>query len=261
MLPVLKGIIARRVLLNFRADAQSVQAMLPKPFVVDAHQGAAVVGICLVRLEKLRPKGLPSQAGISSENVAHRVAVRYPQNGEMRPGVFIWRRETDQKLVQMFGGRLFPGVHHEATFLTKEDENGIQMDVKSPTGDTDISFSATYNSSLPPSSAFKNLQEASTFFQQGGYGFSPSLRGNTVEGMELRILQWSLTPLMVRLKKTAFYGNFNRFPEGSIEFDCGLIMRAVPHEWHEIRERPELQEISSRYRSVGDTNLPLRFSQ
>jgi hypothetical protein len=245
MLPILKGIIARRVLLNFRADAQIVQSMLPKPFVVDTLRGAAVVGICLVRLEKLRPKGLPSQFGISSENIAHRVAVRYPQNGEMRPGVFIWRRETDQKLVQMFGGRVFPGVHHEAAFLTKEDENGIQMDVKSPPGDTDLSFSATYNSTLPSTSAFKNLQEASTFFQQGGHGFSPSLLGDTVEGMELRILQWSLIPLLVRLKKAAFFGNFDRFSEGSIEFDCGLIMRGVPHEWHEIRERPQLEEISS----------------
>jgi hypothetical protein len=103
----------------------------------------------------------------------------------MRPGVFIWRRETDQKLVQMFGGRLFPGVHHEATFLTKEDENGIQMDVKSATGNTDISFSATNNSNLPSSSAFKNLQEASAFFQQGGYGFSPSLRRNTRKAWSL----------------------------------------------------------------------------
>ncbi len=212
MLPVLKGIIARRVLLNFRADAQIVQSMLPKPFVVDTQQGAAVVGICLVRLEKLRLRGLPSQVGISSENVAHRVAVRYPQNGEMRPGVFIWRRETDQKLVQMFGGRLFPGVHHEATFLTKEDENSIQMDVKSPTGDTDISFSATYDSTLPQTSRFKDLQEASTFFPQGGYGFSPSLRGNTVEGMELRILQWSLTPLIGSIEESSVLWQFQPFP-------------------------------------------------
>lgn len=239
MLPILKGIIARRVLLNFRADAQIVQAMLPNPFVVQPHQGAAIVGVCLIRLEGLRVKGLPSQVGIASENVAHRVAVRYPLNGEMRPGVFIWRRETDQKLVQWFGGRLFPGVHRGARFFTQEDENGICMDVQSIDGATDVSFSAKFGQPWQPGSAFETLQEASGFFQQGGCGFSLTLSGNSVEGMELRTSQWSLSPLTVRLKKVSFFCDSSRFPEGSVEFDCGLLMRAVPHEWHEIKESPQ----------------------
>jgi uncharacterized protein YqjF (DUF2071 family) len=245
MLPVLKGLIARRVLPNFRADAHIVQSMLPRPFVVDTCQGAAIVGVCLIRLEQLRPKGLPSQVGIASENVAHRVAVRYPINGEMRPGVFIWRRETNQMLVQRFGGRLFPGVHHGATFLTQEDEHGIRMDVKSDDGESDVSFSASYGQDWTPTAAFKTLQEASGFFQQGGHGFSHTRSGDTVEGMELRTLQWFLRPLTVELKRVAFYGNSSRFPAGSVEFDCGLIMRSVPHEWHEIRELPELGEVPS----------------
>ncbi len=32
MLPVLEGMIARRVLLNFRAGRQSVQKLVPAPF-------------------------------------------------------------------------------------------------------------------------------------------------------------------------------------------------------------------------------------
>jgi Uncharacterized conserved protein (COG2071) len=245
MLPVLKGLIARRVLLNFRADAHIVQSMLPKPFVVEPYQGAAIVGVCLIRLEQLRPKGLPAQVGISSENVAHRAAVRYPLNGEMRPGVFIWRRETDQKLVQMFGGRLFPGVHHGARFFTQEDENGVQMDVKSDDGETDVNFSARDTRNWQPTSVFKSFQEASRFFERGGCGFSCSLSGETVEGMELKISQWSLSPLEVELKRTAFFSNPSGFPAGSIEFDCGLVMRAIPHEWHEIRDVPELEGISA----------------
>src|ERR1700760_1313793 len=103
MLPVLKGLIARRILLNFRADPQIIQSMLPKPFQLDKQNGYAVVGVCLIRLEQLRPKGLPALIGMASENAAHRVAVRYPQDGKMKKGVFIWRRETDQRLVQLFG--------------------------------------------------------------------------------------------------------------------------------------------------------------
>ena len=109
MLPVIQGLIARRVLLNFRADPEVVQKLLPRPFEAETFQGHALVGICLIRLEQIRPRSFPRWLGLASENMAHRVAVRYPSKGNMKSGVFVWRRETGQKLVQMFGGRLFPG--------------------------------------------------------------------------------------------------------------------------------------------------------
>lgn len=244
MLPVVKGIIARRVLLNFRADPDIVQKLLPKPFVVETHQGFAIVGICLIRLEELRPKGLPAQFGIASENMAHRVAVRYPNNREMKPGVFIWRRETDQKLVQKFGGRLFPGVHHAARFSVQDDGDLIQMQVQSCDGKTDVRFSASSSQDWRAASVFPTFAEASEFFRQGDCGFSCSLDGESVEGMQLKTMQWSLTALAVQLEASSFYFNPSRFPSGSIEFDCGLIMRRVPHEWHEIKEIPEVEPAS-----------------
>jgi hypothetical protein len=246
MIPVLQGLIARRVLLNFRADPQVVQKLLPKPFVADTFHGSAIVGVCLIRLEQLRPKGVPAQLGMASENMAHRVAVLYPANGRMKPGVFIWRRGTDQRLVQMLGGRLFPGVHHGARFRVREEGKGIDMDVSTDTGEADVRFCASVCPTWQSTSAFRNLDEASEFFQQGGCGFSCSLKGDSVEGIELKTLQWSMKPLAVHLRKAAFYLNSIHFPVGSVEFDCGLIMRAVPHEWHEMREVPELQAASSR---------------
>jgi uncharacterized protein DUF2071 len=245
MLPIMRGLIARRVLLNFRADVSAVQALLPKPFEVQPWQGRAIVGVCLIRLEELRPKGLPAQFGIASENMAHRIAVRYPVDGKTETGVFVWRRETNQKLVQAFGGRLFPGVHQGARFLVEENENGISMDVKSANGKTDVSFPASYGPAWQPTSGFKNLDEASEFFQHGDCGFSCSRNGDSVEGMQLKILQWSPQPLKVGPINSAFFSDLDRFPPGSVEFDCGLIMRAVPHEWHEIREVPDLEAVSN----------------
>jgi hypothetical protein len=67
------------------------------------------------------------------------------------------------------------------------------------------------------------------------------LKGDTVEGIRLRTLQWSLTPLSVHRSMSSFYFDTSRFPAGSVEFDCGLIMRSVPHEWHEIPDVPALQ--------------------
>jgi len=89
----------------------------------------AIVGVCLIRMERLRPQGVPSAFGLSSENMAHRVAIRYPGKDGMRPGVFIWSRETDQRWVELLGGRLFPGVHRHARFQVDEGEDRLAMEV------------------------------------------------------------------------------------------------------------------------------------
>lgn len=247
MLPVLKGLISRRVLLNFRTDPDVVRKLLPKPFEPQVVHGSAIVGVCLIRMEELRPSGLPPQVGLASENMAHRVAVRYPENGETKTGVFIWRRETDQRLVQLFGGRLFPGVHHGATFTVRDDPGdaagAIAMDVKSGDGTTDVAFSAREASSWSTPSRFADLKEACAFFAQGDCGFSCTRDGDAVEGMQLRIANWSARPLTVELQKAAFYLDNPQFPRGSVEFDCGLLMRAVPHEWHELKRVPELESV------------------
>lgn len=240
MLPVLEGTIARRILLNFRIRPEALEKLLPDSVTAEEHNGWAIAGVCLIRLEKLRPKGLHSGMGISSENMAHRIAVRYASKDGTKPGVFIWRRETDRKMVQLLGGRAFPGVHHGATFEVAEDTSGISMNVRSDDGQTDIVFSASYVRNWQPTPAFTNFDEVSAFFRQGDCGFSCSLRGDKLEGMQLRMLRWEMTPLEVQLKREAFYFDASRFPTGSVEFDCGLAMRGLPHEWHELEDVPEL---------------------
>jgi hypothetical protein len=240
MLPVIGGVIARRVLLNFRADPEIVQKLLPWPFEAEQREGSAIVGVCLIRLERLHPKGTPSWAGITSENMAHHVAVRYRTPNGLQRGVFIWRRETSQPLVALLGGRLFLGVHQPAKFYVKEADGSVSMEVRTVDGATDISFSSTVSSKWQPTRAFHTLDDASRFFQGGDFGFSCSLKGNSLEGMQLRISRWSLIPLSVQLNEAAFYFNQSVFPKGSIEFDCGMMMRSVPHEWHEIKDCPAM---------------------
>jgi hypothetical protein len=238
MLPVIEGVIARRVLLNFRADPQIVQKLLPRPFEAELREGSAIVGVCLIRLEQLHPKGTPLWTGLTSENMAHRVAVRYRAANGLQRGVFIWRRETSQPLVALFGGRLFPGVHQRAKFHVKEVGESISMEVRSADGATDVCFSATFRSDWQPTRVFDTLEDASQFFQGGDRGFSRSLNGTALEGMQLKTLKWSLIPLSVNLKEAAFYLNQSMFPKGSIDFDCGIMMRSVPHEWHQIKDCP-----------------------
>ena len=91
--PKVHGIIRRRLLVNFRVEPDVIQRHLqqsrPK-----LHDGQAIAGICLIRLENIRPKRVPRILGLSSENAAHRIAVVWEDSGEMREGVYIPRRDT-----------------------------------------------------------------------------------------------------------------------------------------------------------------------
>jgi hypothetical protein len=240
MLPLIQGVIARRMLLNFRADADVVQRLLPEPLQVDQQHGHAVVGVCLIRLEQLRPQGVPGPLGLSSENMAHRVAIRYPSGDGIRSGVFVWRRETDQRLVELLGGRLFPGVHHLARFQVSESQNRLAMDVTSYDGKADVRFSAHVLGEWRQTPNFGSFDEASEFFRKGDCGFSCSLRGDKLEGLQLKMLKWEMAPMEIESQHCAFYSDLQRFPAGSVEFDCGLLMRGLPHEWHQLTDIPEL---------------------
>ena len=245
MLPLIQGVIARRMLLNFRADPEVVQRLLPAPLQVDKRNGHAIVGVCLIRLENLRPHRVPGPLGLSSENLAHRVAIQYPASDGIRPGVFVWRRETDRRLLELLGGRLFPGVHHHARFQVSEDASHLAMDVTSNDGKADVRFSARVLSEWRHTPSFGSFDEVSEFFRKGDCGFSCSLRGDELEGMQLKMLKWEIVPMEVESQHCAFYSDLQRFPPGSIDFDCGLFMRGLPHEWHQLTDIPELA-ISSR---------------
>jgi hypothetical protein len=94
-LTVIQGVIRRRILVNFRIDPGVMQAHLPQRFRPKLHEGHAIAGICLIRLEVVRPRFVPQILGLSSENAAHRIAVHRQVGDTKREGVFIWlRRQT-----------------------------------------------------------------------------------------------------------------------------------------------------------------------
>lgn len=83
-IPTLEGTIDRRLLVNYRVDPAMLQELLPTPFRPKLVHGMGVAGICLIRLKHLRPRGLPTMIGFSSENAAHRIAVEWDEQGVMR---------------------------------------------------------------------------------------------------------------------------------------------------------------------------------
>jgi hypothetical protein len=232
-LPVVEGVIRRRVLVNFRVEREVMQRQLPARFTPKLHAGWAVAGICLIRLEEVRPKTLPRAVGVSSENVAHRVAVRWTDDeGAPREGVFIPRRDTGSRLNHFAGGRLFPGEQHLASFAVGGSDGEISISVQSRDSEVSVEIAGRVAEALPPTSIFETLAEASAFFEAGSLGYSVTSEAGRLDGIELTTRGWRVAPLALHKVHSSYFADESKFPKGSVVFDHALIMRDIAHEWH-----------------------------
>lgn len=231
-IPVIHGVIDRRILVNYRVEPEVVAALLPAPFRPKLTHGVGMVGICLIRLRSVRPRFVPSWLGIRSENAAHRVAVEWNDNGVVREGVYVRRRDTNSWLNSLAGGRLFPGIHHHATFTTEESGDHYSVALRSDDGVTSMSVHGRRSQNLPTSSVFRSLDEASAFFQAGSLGYSATPDPKRFHGLELACKQWQVEPLEVEEVRSSYFEDESLFPKGSIQFDCALLMRNIRHQWH-----------------------------
>jgi hypothetical protein len=231
-LPTLQGVIDRRLLVNYRVDADVMARLLPAPFRPKLARGHAIAGICLIRLKQVRARWLPPWLGTGSENAAHRVAVVWSEGDTTREGVYIRRRDTDSRLNAWAGGRLFPGLHHHARFDVHETAERIEIALTSDDGETRVAVKGRVADALPPSSIFGSLQQASAFFQAGSLGYSATSDPAVFQGMELRCQRWEMTPLEIQSASSSYFDDLAVFPPGSITLDCALLMRGIAHQWH-----------------------------
>lgn len=230
--PVIRGIIDRRILANYRVDPEIIRRILPVPFEPHLAGGFAIAGVCLIRLKHLRPRFVPSQLGMCSENAAHRIAVQWEEDGQRKFGVYIPRRDTDSRLNVLAGGRLFPGEHHHARFQVDEADDHLSVAVQSDDGQASVVVSGKPADRLPDTSVFESLQHASDFFAGGSLGYSATSQPGCFDGLELRCRTWDVKPLAIERIESTFFDDLARFPPGSIHFDCALVMQGVDHEWH-----------------------------
>lgn len=234
-IPTIHGYIDRRILINFTADPKSVEKIIPFPFRPKIYKGKAIVGICLIRLKNIKPKGFPDFIGVNSENGAHRIAVEWDENGQIKSGVYIPRRDTSLKLNALVGGRIFPGKHYHAKFNVVEKNENYHISFKS-SDDTEILIDAIETESFSKESIFGTLKNASDFFESGALGFSPNK--NKFDGLRLKIYKWEVKSLEVSKVKSSFFENEEIFPKGSVNFDNALLMTNIEHEW-KSEEFPE----------------------
>lgn len=238
IVPDMEGIIDRRLLLNFRVDPDVAGRVVPPPFRVNVSKGAAIAGICLIRLTELRPRGLPRHLGVTSESAAHRFAVTWDTDGVAGHGVYIPRRDTDSRLSVLLGGRVFPGEHHRAGLEVNEGDGRYDIAMHSADATNRVEVRAREALELPHGSVFRDVDDASEFFRRDTLGYSHTREPGRYDGLELRAAHWKIDPLAVEHVQSSFFDDPTMFPAGSVEFDCALSMRRTAARW---RSQPRLE--------------------
>ncbi len=232
-IPTVQGIIKRRILVNYRVEPSIIQKILPARFRPKLHREKAIAGICLIRLEHIRPKLMPEFIGISSENAAHRIAVLWEdETGETREGVFVPRRDTDSLINTSIGGKIFSGEYQKADFEVKEFGGNIDFAMKSKDGKASVELKGATTQIFPKDSVFSSLEEASIFFEKGSLGYSVAKNPRLLDGIKLQIKNWEVSAFELSSIYSSFYDNKSIFSNHSIEFDHALLMRNILHEWH-----------------------------
>jgi len=178
----------------------------------------------MIRFRELRPRKIPAWLGLGSENAAHRIAVEWDQDDGLKEGVFIPRRDTNP-------------IFNKGSFVADESADELSVTIRRADGSEETHFKGRVGQALPDSSLFDDVQQAASFFSLGATGYSATYESGHYHGMELRSLDWSIQAMEVEDAHTSFFSDRTRFPEGTIELDCALVMRGIDHEWH---SRPDL---------------------
>ncbi|MGH9278249.1 MAG: DUF2071 domain-containing protein [Acidimicrobiales bacterium] len=226
---MIRSRLERRILVNYRIDPDALASLLPAPFRPAIVGGYAVAGICLIRLGRLRPVGLPARLGITTENAAHRIAVEWDTAGGPVAGVFVPRRDTSSRLTAALGGR----AHHPARFHVEEDDGAYRIEMASLDGEVEIRLAAHGAGTVMAGSVFDTVEAASDFFRCAPVGLTPSPRVGVFDRVALTVDRWAIEPLELDEVRSSVFDALPATP------DSAFLMHGVDATW---RARPTLLE-------------------
>lgn len=214
--------LRRRLLISYRVDPVVAASLLPDGFRPQLVDGSAVAGVCILGLESIRPRWIRRRVGLRSENATHRIAVEWDGPDGVESGVFVFERHSSAWHPVLFGGRLFPGVHHRARFRIEEshDRYALTMTADARSIEADVEVGGEWTSTLFPS-----VDDASSFYRSGRVGWSLGRDGRRVEPVAFRAEDWKVEPARLHRLRSSF---FDALPEGAAVFDSVLVMRDLP---------------------------------
>ena len=185
--------------------------------------------MCVLRLADLRPPLVPARLGLSGDDAAHRIAVEWDRPGGIETGVWVLRRDAEQRSLVLAGGRLFPGVHGRAEFIVADDGHRLDVAMRTRDGLT-VEASATPSTTWT-SVLFDSPADASDFYAADVRGGILGRRGD-VEVVDTTGCRSRFAEPMAVDAHTAFFDD--HLPTGSARLDHAVLLRDVAGAWRAV---------------------------
>jgi hypothetical protein len=183
---------------------------------------------------------------VRTENAAHRVAVEWDTRHGVATGVYVPMRVSGSRLTTLLGGRVVPGLHRLARFDLGGRDGRYEVAIESGHG-LSVDVVATESDHVT-SAVFDDLDTASHFFESAPIGWSPDHRGR-LEGMRMTVSWWRVRPLRIESMASSWFDDPTRFPPGSLQLDCGLLMDGLTARFEAVGPAPQVA-------GAGSTSSP-----
>lgn len=233
MSPAIRGVITRRILVNYRVDLGTLDTVLPDAFRGRGvrESGKGIGSVCFTRIEHARPRFAPKAVGVSVETATHRISAERETDTGTEDCVYVPRRDVSSRLCAAMGESALPTELNCGDFRV-EERNGVCR-IRVDCGDefAGVEVHETDRDEIDEGSLFDSLVSASRFFCEAGVRYSPS--GNRFESVELCPRKWEMQPVDVVESASSFFERL----EGA-ELDSALRMEGIEHEWRPRRSVP-----------------------
>lgn len=187
--PSVHARVVERYLFNFRLSPKALDNHLSvdwlRPQILN---GKSVVSFCMLKLENLALKPLPSFLGLNTISCAYRCGVIDASGEVPEPSVYVVSRNTDLPIISRLAPIVFSGAMHMIRTDIVHSTGGIDISATYPDGRR--LFSARVRPSSTPekidSQLFNSLGAFVSFIKDGVSSYTPSTRPGSFSRLDLK---------------------------------------------------------------------------
>ena len=162
----MRGHLRRCWLFHYRAPLEQVCAVLPPELEPVRFGGFGFWNVLVCEVQKIRPKGIPTQLGITFRQVSYRVhARRHCPNSNSIEGLYFVRSDCDSRMISSAGNVLTQFKFHFGKIAINESPVATRLEVDAPNacGQATIHYGRPVRMSC--GSPFNSLPEAAEFLR------------------------------------------------------------------------------------------------
>lgn len=180
--------LVERFVFHFRVRPDVLAAHLPVPFLhPQVMHGWSVISLCILQLEGVTLRPLPSWAGLRTISGAYRCGILDTSGGRPVPAVYILTRATDRSLLACLGPQIFASSLARVRFSLSRD--GASRVVRIHDAHQCL-FAASIRPATSPadldSQVFASLDVCASFLHLGVSGYTPATRPDMLARIDLQ---------------------------------------------------------------------------